>query len=133
MSYSDCLSDLLCGEESSDIFSGESPGCSTGLESHDFVEESSIANFIEDERNFVPGFDYLSRFQSQSLDASAREESVAWILKVKKKLYIFLIFYYHNDTISYLPTALKRSVPSSSSVRVTSSSVRVTSHLSTVG
>jgi len=33
----------------------------------------------------VPGFDYLSRFQSQSLDASAREESVAWILKVKKK------------------------------------------------
>ncbi|KAG6757534.1 hypothetical protein POTOM_037850 [Populus tomentosa] len=83
MSYSDCLSDLLCGEESSDIFSGESPGCSTDLESHDFVEESSIASFIEDERNFVPGFDYLSRFQSQSLDASAREESVAWILKVQ--------------------------------------------------
>ncbi|KAG5236702.1 hypothetical protein OIU76_011550 [Salix suchowensis] len=83
MSYSDCLSDLLCGEDSSDIFSGESPGCSTDLESHDFEEESSIASFIEDERSFVPGFDYLSRFQSQSLDASAREESVAWILKVQ--------------------------------------------------
>jgi cyclin D1/2/4 len=82
MSYSDCLSDLLCGEDSSDIFSGESPECSSDLESHDFVEESSIAGFIEDERNFVPGYDYFSRFQSQSLDASAREQSVAWILKV---------------------------------------------------
>ncbi|KAF9677543.1 hypothetical protein SADUNF_Sadunf08G0118500 [Salix dunnii] len=83
MSYSDCLSDLLCGEDSSDILSGESPECSSDLESHDFVEESSIAGFIEDERNFVPGYDYFSRFQSQSLDASAREQSVAWILKVQ--------------------------------------------------
>ncbi|OAY49871.1 cyclin-D1-1 isoform X2 [Manihot esculenta] len=79
---SDCFTDLLCCEESSEIFSGESPECSSDLESSACIEES-IASFIEDERNFVPGFDYLSRFQSRSLDASAREESVAWILKVK--------------------------------------------------
>lgn len=75
--------DLLCGEDSG-IFTGESsPACSSSdLESSASIEES-IAGFIEDERNFVPGFDYLTRFQTQSLDASAREESVAWILKVQ--------------------------------------------------
>ncbi|XVE92496.1 hypothetical protein REPUB_Repub01dG0102400 [Reevesia pubescens] len=84
VSCSGCFADLLCGEDSDEAFSGESPACSSELDSSaPFIEESSIAGFIEDERNFVPGFDYLSRFQSQSLDASAREESVAWILKVQ--------------------------------------------------
>ena len=83
VSCSDRLTDLLCDEDSHEIFSGESPACASELDSPaSCIEESSIASFIEDERNFVPGFDYLARFQSQSLDASAREESVAWILKV---------------------------------------------------
>uniref|UniRef100_A0A2P2JLY1 B-like cyclin n=1 Tax=Rhizophora mucronata TaxID=61149 RepID=A0A2P2JLY1_RHIMU len=82
VSFSDCFSDLLCSENSSEVLSGESPDSSSDLESSNCTEES-IARFIEDERNFVPGFDYLSRFQSRSLDASAREESVAWILKVQ--------------------------------------------------
>ncbi|KAJ0095025.1 hypothetical protein Patl1_16218 [Pistacia atlantica] len=75
--------DLLCGEDSG-IFSGESsPECSSSdLESSASIEES-IAGFIMDERNFVPGFDYLTQFQTQSLDVSAREQSVAWILKVQ--------------------------------------------------
>ncbi|PKI56222.1 hypothetical protein CRG98_023417 [Punica granatum] len=81
--YSDCLSDLLCEEDSGGILSGDppSPDSSSDLESPAFVEES-IAELIEDEKDFVPGFDYLARFRSQLLDASAREESVAWILKV---------------------------------------------------
>uniref|UniRef100_A0A2P2JLW9 B-like cyclin n=1 Tax=Rhizophora mucronata TaxID=61149 RepID=A0A2P2JLW9_RHIMU len=83
VSFSDCFSDLLCSENSSEVLSGESPDSSSDLESSNCTEES-IARFIEDERNFVPGFDYLSRFQSRSLDASAREESVAWILKVNE-------------------------------------------------
>ncbi|GAV92220.1 Cyclin_N domain-containing protein [Cephalotus follicularis] len=75
-------SDLLCGEDSG-IFSGvQSTECSSDLESPSFADES-IAGFIEDERHFVPGVDYLARFESHSLDASAREESVAWILKVQ--------------------------------------------------
>ncbi|XP_021908776.1 cyclin-D1-1 [Carica papaya] len=81
ISCSDCFTDLLCAEDSG-VFSDESPGCSSEIDSSASSEES-IAGFIEDERHFVPGFDYLSRFQSQSLDASAREESVAWILKVQ--------------------------------------------------
>ncbi|XWS68950.1 hypothetical protein CRYUN_Cryun04dG0137700 [Craigia yunnanensis] len=84
VSCSDRFTDLLCGEDSDEVFSGESPACSSELDSPaSCIEESSIAGFIEDERNFVPGFDYLARFKSQSLDASAREESVAWILKVQ--------------------------------------------------
>ncbi|KAL4639192.1 hypothetical protein ACB098_03G154300 [Castanea mollissima] len=82
---SDCLSDdLLCGEQGSGILSGESSPAeySSDLDSSACSEES-IAEFIEDERNFVPGFDYLARFRSQSLDASAREQSVSWILKVQ--------------------------------------------------
>ncbi|KAJ4711166.1 Cyclin-D1-1 like [Melia azedarach] len=76
--------DLLCGEDSGVFTADESsPECSSSdLESSVSIEES-IAGFIEDERNFVPGFDYLTQFQTQSLDASAREESVAWILKVQ--------------------------------------------------
>ncbi|CAL5338364.1 unnamed protein product [Camellia sinensis] len=79
-SSSDCFSDdLLCGEDSSEILSDDSPECYY-LESPADIEES-IAGFIEDERNYVPGIDYLERFQSQPLDASARARSVAWILK----------------------------------------------------
>ncbi|XP_054775930.1 cyclin-D1-1 [Prosopis cineraria] len=78
-------SDLLCCEGTSGILSGESPECSSDLDSSPspVLLEESIAEFIEEERNFVPGFDYFSRFQSHSPDASAREESVAWILKVQ--------------------------------------------------
>ncbi|KAG2321580.1 hypothetical protein Bca52824_014793 [Brassica carinata] len=71
--------------EDMDLFCGE---CSSGESTAEFSSEEveswpddSIASCIEDERHFVPGLDYLSRFHSQSLDASAREESVTWILK----------------------------------------------------
>ncbi|KAL5178877.1 Cyclin-D1-1 [Glycine soja] len=87
VSCSNCFPDddhsfLLCGEDSSGIMDS-SPECSSDLDSSPPSEAESIAGFMEDERNFVPGFEYLNRFQSRSLDASAREESVAWILKVQ--------------------------------------------------
>ncbi|KAJ9563833.1 hypothetical protein OSB04_008993, partial [Centaurea solstitialis] len=83
VSYSDCFSDLLCGEDSGILSDYEQPECSYDFEyCPDF--DDSIAEFIEQERKFVPGIDYVERFQSQVLDASAREESVAWILKVQR-------------------------------------------------
>ncbi|KAG7586522.1 Cyclin C-terminal domain [Arabidopsis thaliana x Arabidopsis arenosa] len=84
VSSSDCSNDmdLLCGEDSG-VFSGESTVDFSSSEVDSWPDDS-IACFIEDERHFVPGHDYLSRFQTQSLDASAREESVAWILKVQE-------------------------------------------------
>ncbi|KAA8529527.1 hypothetical protein F0562_033674 [Nyssa sinensis] len=81
VSCSDCFSDLLCGEDSG-ILSGALPERSSDIESPAYIEES-VAGFIEEERNYVPGIDYIERFRSQSLDESAREKSVAWILKVQ--------------------------------------------------
>lgn len=81
VTYSDCFSDLLCGEDSGILSSENLPECSYDFDyCADF--DDSIAEFIEQERKFVPGIDYVEQFQSQGLDASAREESVAWILKV---------------------------------------------------
>ncbi|KAL1327628.1 hypothetical protein HN51_037636 [Arachis hypogaea] len=84
-----CHHDLLCCEDSSGILSTqhspESPSSSSSSSSSSLSSswtEESIACFMEHERNFVPGLEYLSRFQSRSLDANAREQSVAWILKV---------------------------------------------------
>ncbi|KAA0034340.1 cyclin-D1-1 [Cucumis melo var. makuwa] len=83
VSISNCFSNLLCQEDSSGVFSGESPGCSNSdLESPACVEES-ISVFIKNERHFVPDYDCFSRFQSPSLDAAARLDSIAWILKVQ--------------------------------------------------
>ncbi|CAI9092848.1 OLC1v1028190C1 [Oldenlandia corymbosa var. corymbosa] len=88
LSYSDCFSDLLCSEDSGTVLSGEDhPECSSEIDSRlpppEDLEES-IEIFIKHERNYVPGKDYAERFQSQSIDASARAESIAWILKVQR-------------------------------------------------
>ncbi|XP_010913507.1 cyclin-D2-1 isoform X1 [Elaeis guineensis] len=72
--------DLLCGEDAGAL-AYDSPGYSTEPE---FPEDSdeSIAGFIEGETDYSPRFDYSDRFRSRSLDPFARQESVAWILKV---------------------------------------------------
>ncbi|XP_047323998.1 cyclin-D1-1 [Impatiens glandulifera] len=80
----DCFSDdfLCCEEDSSGVLSVELTDSSSDIDYPAGLEES-VAELIEEERKFVPGEDYVERFQSRSLDhASSREESVAWILKV---------------------------------------------------
>lgn len=74
-------SDLLC-EEDSTVLSGVSRECSSDLQSQTCSEES-IASFIEDERNFVPGCDFAAGFRADFLDVSVRAQSVAWVLKVR--------------------------------------------------
>ncbi|GKA86157.1 cyclin-D1-1 [Tanacetum coccineum] len=85
LSYSDCYSDLLCAEESDILCGADQSECTTEECSYEYEHfpdfDDSIAEFIEQERKFVPGIDYVERFHSQALDASARGESVAWILK----------------------------------------------------
>lgn len=80
---SDCFSDLLCGEDSNIIFSGGEDN-STEYSSDNqprFPDvEESITGLLEDERD-------LNRTNingHQSIDASVRTESVAWILKVHR-------------------------------------------------
>ncbi|CAA3025188.1 cyclin-D1-1 [Olea europaea subsp. europaea] len=80
ISYSDCLSDLLCGEDSNSIFGEVSVECSSDLDSQSPDIEESIAGLIEDERDFVENFHSTTEY----LDASTRAEYVAWIIKVQK-------------------------------------------------
>ncbi|XP_074329337.1 cyclin-D1-1-like isoform X2 [Apium graveolens] len=74
----DLFPDLLCCEDS-EILSQDLPEYSSDVESPADIEES-IARFIEDERKYVP----RERTHAQSVDSSARQASVAWILKVQR-------------------------------------------------
>ncbi|THU52085.1 hypothetical protein C4D60_Mb10t00270 [Musa balbisiana] len=73
--------DLLCREDAS-VLAGNSPGGAVGLVEFPDESDESIAGFIAAETDYSPGFDYPDRFRSKSLDSVARQEAVAWILKV---------------------------------------------------
>ncbi|XP_038975327.1 cyclin-D2-1-like isoform X2 [Phoenix dactylifera] len=72
--------DLLCSEDAGAL-AEDLPGYSTEPEFAEGSDES-IAGFIEGEADYSPRFDYPDRFRSRSLDTFARQESIAWILKV---------------------------------------------------
>ncbi|GAB4839847.1 hypothetical protein Ancab_020557 [Ancistrocladus abbreviatus] len=82
ISFSECFPDLLCAEESEVLSGGDSPECSSELETACFIEES-IAGLIEEERNHVPGYGSSADHMLVEIDASARSQSVAWMLKVR--------------------------------------------------
>ncbi|KAL1550902.1 cyclin-D1-1-like [Salvia divinorum] len=77
-------SDLLCGEDSNIIFAAgvdELPEYSSDIDSGPPDVEESIAGLLEDERDLA-GFNWP--LSHESIDASTRAESVAWILKVQR-------------------------------------------------
>ncbi|KAK1272577.1 Cyclin-D1-1 [Acorus gramineus] len=77
--------ELLCGEDSRS-FAGDAPEPPPYVaEEVEFPADSeeSMAGFVESERVHSPGSDYPARFRSLSLDASARDGAVSWILKVQ--------------------------------------------------
>ncbi|XP_075484459.1 cyclin-D1-1-like isoform X1 [Primulina tabacum] len=83
LQFSDCFSDLLCGEDSTIIFSGgedDSTEYSSDNQPRLPDVEESIAGLLEDERDLT-GTNINDR---QSIDASVRTESVSWILKVHR-------------------------------------------------
>ncbi|WOK96389.1 cyclin-D2-1-like isoform X1 [Canna indica] len=77
--------DLLCSEDASEV-AGDTPGGSGAApwRAAEFPDDSdeSIAWFIEEEADYSPGRDYPDRFRSNPLDSVARQEAVAWIIKV---------------------------------------------------
>ncbi|KAG9450385.1 hypothetical protein H6P81_010350 [Aristolochia fimbriata] len=81
---SDFFSDLLCAEDSgtfgTDVESS-SPDYYTDLELPADIDDL-MAGLVAEEREYSPGLDYPARFRSRSLDATAREEAITWILKV---------------------------------------------------
>ncbi|CAA0834748.1 Cyclin-D1-1 [Striga hermonthica] len=84
LSCSDCLSDFLCEEDSTSVFSGVGdylPEYSSDVESRPLDFEDSIAGLLADERDLAAS---ISRSSHEPIDASARAQSVAWILKVQR-------------------------------------------------
>ncbi|GER32319.1 cyclin D1 [Striga asiatica] len=84
LSCSDCLSDLLCEEDSTTVLSGvgdDLPEYSSDIESRQPDFEDSIAGLLADERDLAA---IIYRPSHEPIDASARAQSVAWILKVQR-------------------------------------------------
>ncbi|EPS59976.1 hypothetical protein M569_14829, partial [Genlisea aurea] len=84
---SDCFtSDLLCGEDSSVIFSdscSDSPEYASDVDSCLPSEfEDFISGLLEEERDLYGVI--ASRRPHEQVDAAARTESVAWIQKVQR-------------------------------------------------
>jgi len=81
--------DLLCAEDAGALLAGDDydglADYRTGPELFPDDSDESIAEFLEGESDYSPGFDYPARFRSKSLDPFARQESVAWILKVGRR------------------------------------------------
>lgn len=100
---SDPCFDLLCGEDAGALADYD---CLAEYPTKDpdqllFPDDSdeSIAEFLEGESDYSPGFDYPARFRSKSLDPFARQESVAWILKVGWGQGCMLDYRYHQFLI----------------------------------
>lgn len=79
--------DLLCSEDASELAEGtlcEDGAVAAASPPAEFPDDSdeSIAGFIECAADYSPGRDYPDRFRSNSLDSAARQEAVAWILRV---------------------------------------------------
>lgn len=90
LSCTDCFSDLLCCEEVGSLDSGDGDECDSSPECFPADVEESIAGFVEGEGEYSPATGYAARFRSLSLDAASREEAVAWILKVRRRLRLLL-------------------------------------------
>ena len=90
LSCTDCFSDLLCCEEVGSLDGDDGDEGDSSPECFPADVEESIAGFVEGEGEYSPAIGYAARFRSLSLDAAAREEAVAWILKVRRRLRILL-------------------------------------------
>ncbi|CAM8984131.1 unnamed protein product [Rhodiola kirilowii] len=80
LSCSSCTSDLISGDES-ETQSPDCQPCAPEMKLPIDIEET-VSGLIEEEKRLVFGWEYLSRLESQPVEVSAREESIAWILKV---------------------------------------------------
>ncbi|PON66332.1 Cyclin [Trema orientale] len=82
-SESDFASSLYCAEDAADLVS---PDTDTWISHHpprsSPLDESTVAGLFDSETRFMPEPDYLRRCRDRSIDVTARQDSVNWILKV---------------------------------------------------
>ncbi|CAM8878481.1 unnamed protein product [Rhodiola kirilowii] len=80
LSCSSPYSELISGDES-ETQSPDSQPRSPEI-NIPFEIESTFGGLVKDEKRFVIGWEYFSRLEWQPVEASTREESIAWIVKV---------------------------------------------------
>jgi cyclin D1/2/4 len=84
------VNSLYCGEDASEVVQQDadtwissyhqSPSPSTIPSPPS--DENTITKFIDSESQFMPLSDYLHRCRHRSIDTTARQDSINWILKV---------------------------------------------------
>ncbi|XP_074558742.1 cyclin-D2-1-like isoform X2 [Curcuma longa] len=90
--------DLLCSEDASELADdsgGEAAAACLPYSAFPDYSDESIAGFIEAAADYSPARGYPDRFRSNSLDSSARQEAVGWILKVHS-------YYHFRPLTAYL-------------------------------
>uniref|UniRef100_A0A5B6ZID3 Putative cyclin-D4-1-like isoform X1 n=1 Tax=Davidia involucrata TaxID=16924 RepID=A0A5B6ZID3_DAVIN len=81
---------LYCDEDAGDVFSSDAdtwisdPPASSSSSSVFFPpsDETTISGLIDKEPHHMPRPDYLRRCRDRSIDPTARQDSITWILKV---------------------------------------------------
>ncbi|OMO73849.1 hypothetical protein CCACVL1_17103 [Corchorus capsularis] len=79
---------LSCGEDVDEVVTWESDTSAvrhqfpTTLHNYLPSDENTISKLIDSEPHHMPSPDYLRRFQDRSIDVTARQDSINWILKV---------------------------------------------------
>lgn len=87
-------SSLYCGEDVGEVIScgadtriSDHPPLSSLLAHSSPSDESTISALIDSEPHHAPHPDYLRRCRDRSIDVTARQDSINWILKVRILLY----------------------------------------------
>ncbi|XP_068656738.1 cyclin-D2-1-like [Aristolochia californica] len=76
-------SSLYCGEDAADVAAWEATDASLPQPSELFAcDDRSIDDLFASELDHTPDSDYSERFRSRSLDATARQDAINWMLKV---------------------------------------------------
>ncbi|PON65830.1 Cyclin [Parasponia andersonii] len=82
-SESDSASSLYCAEDTADLVSTDADTwISLRHPRSSPSDESTVAGLFDSETLFVPEPDYLRRCRDRSIDVTARQDSINWILKV---------------------------------------------------
>ena len=82
-SASTSSSSLYCSEDAADLVSQETDKwISHHPLYHSPFDETTLAELIDSEPRFMPEPDYLRRCRDLSIDVTARQDSIKWILKV---------------------------------------------------
>ncbi|KAF5733216.1 cyclin-D4-1-like isoform X1 [Tripterygium wilfordii] len=84
-----CANSLHCGEDAVDL-------ADTSFSDHLplSADDTAISRFVDIESQFMPRLDYLQRCRDRTVDVTARQDSIKWILKVHT--------YYHFRPVTAL-------------------------------